>query len=1661
MGACRPSFAGKVRKRFPGALFPPHIYQNFSICKPAKRYLCCFNSGPSLKRFFKILRNTLLVLLAVIILLVIAINLTPVQNFLAQKAVSYLSGKLHTKVSLRHVRIDLLNSVSLEGLYIEDRQQDTLLYAGSARLRITDWFFLKDKPVISYVGLQNAYVRLYRPADSKDWNYQFVIDAFAPKEQKPSKKEGGTMQLDLRRVSLDRVRFHMVDAWTGSDMIGELQAVEVDARKIDFDKKIIDVRAIDGKQVLFGLRDYKGGRPPSARKSPAGTPVIDTTPFNPDGWKINLARLQLEDSRFFFDDPDTKAPAGYFDPVHMNITGIGLDARDIVIRGDTLTGDLRLLKARERCGMVIRKMSAKVKVSPLISECRDLVLQTANSRLGNYYAMHYDRFPDFNDYITKVVMVADLEKSEVGIQDIVYFAPALEAYKDLSVQVSGKGKGTVEKLQVHQLALNDGMTRLEGDLYMNGLPDIETTFIDFRNGALHTNGAAAFLYAPALRTQQAIDLKALSEVHARGSFTGFISDFRTQVALQTNIGTLKAAMDMKLPRDAEPSYRGNLSAGQFDVGRLFRLDIAGRTSFDLEVSGRSFDAKKAAVNVKGDIAALELNSYNYRDMHVDGLLQGRKFDGRLSARDPNLNLDFDGKVDFSEEYPLFNLRASIAHINAGALRLTADSISGSGDVMLNFRGSNIDNFTGEAFVYNVDLLRDSNRLNIDSLHLVSLQHPGGAKELRLSTNGLDARVTGHFSLMDLPASGKMFLSYYLPQYISRPEKVNETQDLDFEIMTGDTDDLLSLFSHALRVGGGARLSGSMDMPRRQLQLTGTIPFLGYNNLRFNNIQIDGNGTYSGLGLEVMASGIKAGERDIASSAQFQTHIFQDTARFQLLTTTPTSIGSAELNGLAYADRDSFFLHILPSGFYFNQSRWEIPAGNEIVFAKDYLSFSSLHLRSGLQHIAVNDQGKGKPNEANVLIEYLDIAPLFTLLGREDMNMDGRINGNIQVSSLLREQLVGFDVSADNLRINTDTLGAVRLAGSYDLGKQLIELKEGSGLSYKDSRAELTGTYSFNPASRENVNARIHLDHANVNWATPFLKGYVHDLSGHISGDISISGNAFDPITRGSVHLDEVGFAPDVTGVHYVIKDADIGVSDTRFDFGSVTVTDDEGRTGTLSGNIAHSRLSKMNFRLNLRSDNIKVVDLKEFQNPNFYGDVKASVQLRLSGPANNLTLNIFATPQSKSHLFIPIGYGSDVGAYDYIHFKQYGEAPPVSDVSHNKLNIRIDAIATPDLEATIILDPGTGDQIWAKGNGNIILEIPSDGEMKMNGNYVIDEGKYNFSFKQLQVLNYKRQFTINSNSVIKWNGDVADADLDVSAYAQIKARLYDLIISEVDRLNLAQSEIRDAQIMQMVNVQMNMKGSLKVPELSFRLDLAENRSVGTYAYQKLQRINSDDKELLNQVASLLLLEQFVPPEGISNSNAVASGTINNMSELISSAASSQITNFANKILGMEDLYIGLRYKNYNLADNSQPANGINYLNRNEAGVNLRKNFFNNRLIVEVGGVYDWGRNGGSQSDLTTNFAGDFRVQYLLSEDGRVRFNVFRTSNYDALFSQLIGRQGVGLSYRKSFNNFRGLFQSRSRTKQEEEQKAKDQRNQGMKKEQGVSDTARPVISYSN
>jgi hypothetical protein len=107
----------------------------------------------------------------------IAIQTDLVQNWLVGIATNRLSKSLGTEVSVKNVSFSFFNRLNMEGVLVKDKQKDTILYAGEFKVRITDWFFLKEKAVLKYAGLENAIVKMQRTKDST-WNYDFILDYF-------------------------------------------------------------------------------------------------------------------------------------------------------------------------------------------------------------------------------------------------------------------------------------------------------------------------------------------------------------------------------------------------------------------------------------------------------------------------------------------------------------------------------------------------------------------------------------------------------------------------------------------------------------------------------------------------------------------------------------------------------------------------------------------------------------------------------------------------------------------------------------------------------------------------------------------------------------------------------------------------------------------------------------------------------------------------------------------------------------------------------------------------------------------------------------------------------------------------------------------------------------------------------------------------------------------------------------------------------------------------------------------------------------------------------------------------------------------------------------------------------------------------------------------
>ena len=93
------------------------------------------------------------------------------------------------------------------------------------------------------------------------------------------------------------------------------------------------------------------------------------------------------------------------------------------------------------------------------------------------------------------------------------------------------------------------------------------------------------------------------------------------------------------------------------------------------------------------------------------------------------------------------------------------------------------------------------------------------------------------------------------------------------------------------------------------------------------------------------------------------------------------------------------------------------------------------------------------------------------------------------------------------------------------------------------------------------------------------------------------------------------------------------------------------------------------------------------------------------------------------------------------------------------MNLQINNSA--ELEITI--DQETGSYISGKGNGDLLMEIDSDGKFNIYGDFTTTEGIYNF--RNLALIDKK--FELKKGGTIIWDGDPLAAQMNIQATYEV------------------------------------------------------------------------------------------------------------------------------------------------------------------------------------------------------------------------------------------------------------------------------------------------------
>ena len=127
-----------------------------------------------IKILVKVISVIILLSIFLPVLSTLVLNLRGVQNFAIKRASEFASEYLGAKVSIDRIDIDLFSRVRVDGFYVEDHEQDTLLYVGRATARFSSLNIPKDGLLIRSAEAEDA-IFILRELQSGELNIRPIV----------------------------------------------------------------------------------------------------------------------------------------------------------------------------------------------------------------------------------------------------------------------------------------------------------------------------------------------------------------------------------------------------------------------------------------------------------------------------------------------------------------------------------------------------------------------------------------------------------------------------------------------------------------------------------------------------------------------------------------------------------------------------------------------------------------------------------------------------------------------------------------------------------------------------------------------------------------------------------------------------------------------------------------------------------------------------------------------------------------------------------------------------------------------------------------------------------------------------------------------------------------------------------------------------------------------------------------------------------------------------------------------------------------------------------------------------------------------------------------------------------------------------------------------
>ncbi|MDO6439685.1 translocation/assembly module TamB domain-containing protein [Cyclobacterium sp. 1_MG-2023] len=1301
-----------------------------------------------------------------------------------------------------------------------------------------------------------------------------------------------------------------------------------------------------------------------------------------------------------------------FDYSDLQFRDLVASATDFYVRRDTVAFDLKHMKGVEtNSGMVFQQLQTNFTYSNTGMEFKNLYLKSNQTEIKNYLKFEYNSPTDLRDFNHKVEISAELDEAILDIGDLGYFSDNIPSIDD-RLSLSGEVNGRVDSIYSDELLLRFGdKSALFGKFNIEGLPTVSNTY--FELSLINSTVSPEDLY-PYATPQARRELNKFGIIRFNSDFEGQLDNFMAQGNFRTEIGRLDGTLNY-LRQNGTPSYEGQLEATNLDLGVLMEdLENFQKTSFQGQIKGSGFSVATAIIELDANFSKLGINQYDFQNISTKATFGKDLFAGKMTVNDPNLVMDVDGMLDLRNDKDSANLILDLDTAFLNEINITNQAIFLSGNFELDTKGISLDDIEGVARFRDVLVSYDGRDLFLDYFLFQSL-FTDNSRVISLNSDLLVAGISGNFKVKQLGEDLKQLWKDYqaiLTNNYSGDKNTTPTTEtpyqIDISLDLRDANPILNLIDPMLFISNNTLVEGAFYQTDQNtvFNFFSGIDTIYYGNNYFIDNNIDLNTAKYKNSSEVLASFyVLSKEIQLNSGLNFQNLSAEtiwnqsklDITFYldQLLTESYFDI-EAEVN----LSPDSTLIKFSPSEIKLLNDYWQFEEGNSISLKADETQFDKLKIYHGNEYIAADGKINHKPEDkTEIVINEMNLDFLNSFGLRE---YEGIANGMVHLEEGWNKKGMKGNLSIRDIYINKFLVGEIEANAFYDddaINLSIQNIREGQKI------IELSGDIG-NEEREMALNAQF--TDARLSVIEPFVADYLTNIDGKLNGNLTVGGSIIHPIVEGLGELEGATFRFNYLNTTYLV-DGNIIFEPNEISFRGLELRDVNNNVAGLRGGIVHDNFDNFILDLTAQINNFQVMNTSSSDNDLFFGTAFATGDINVFGAAKNLDLTANASSNANTKIYIPIGESNGQAQEDFINIINLRDTTnllefeeTVEKLSINNLRMNLNLDITPDAYIEIQIDPKTGENIQGRGRGVFNMDIDTQGNFTMTGNYEIVDALYNFSL--YNVINKK--FVIEPGGIINWYGDPYAGVMDISAVYEESVSLTSL------QTTTTSSTLENSQIKRRfpVKVIMDLEGELLSPDIGFDFDFSEfpeDSELQTTISAFKNRIANDEQEKNRQVFSLIMLRRF-SPEGQFNSAGIG---FSNLSQLISSQL--------NNLIAQVDENLEIDFDLLTLDESALESFQLR----------VAYTFFDGRLrVTRDGGFTDLQ----GKADLNT-IAGDWQAEYLLTENGQYRVRIYNRNNFNTLTALNINNRapntyGVSISQNLLFSSLKELFQNFKRNK---------------------------------